>query len=263
VTASWNFARRPFRDDRPAYVGAAILFAVGAVLLVANVRLFSSYRRGVADVRAEVAALEARQQGADARTQEARAALSSYKLSTLADQSRELSRVIAERKFSWTGLLARLERTLPPDVGILRLQPQFDKEGHIALDLQLAGRSREAVVPTIAALTRDPAFSGVSLHNESQPEGNTADPFQFLVASRYEPEAPLEKASAAPKKAASSEKKSAKPPAPKPAGPKAAGPKPAGPGPAKPGAPGTGSTRPGAPNAGSRPAPRPTPRPHP
>ena len=258
MTANWNFARRPFRDDRPAYVGAAILFAVGAVLLVANVRLFSAYRRGVADVRAEVAALEARQQRADARSREAKAALSSYKLSSLADQSRELSRVIAERKFSWTGLLARLERTLPSDVGILRLQPQFDKEGHVALNLQLAGRSRDAVVPTIAALAKDPAFSGVSLHNESQPEGNTADPFQFLVASRYDPGAPLEKASAAPKKAASSEKKSAKPAAPKPPAPK-----PGAPGAAKPGAPGMSSTRPGAPNAGGRPVARPTPRPHP
>ena len=239
MTASWNFARRPFRDDRPAYAGAVVLFAVGAVLLVANVRLFAAYRHGVADVRAEIAALEARHQTADSRTREAKAALSSYKLSSLADQSRELSRVVAERKFSWTGLLARLERTLPSDVGILRLQPQFDKESHVALDLQLVGRNREAVVPTIAALTKDPAFSAVTLRTESQPEGNTADPFQFQIASRYEPEASLEKAPAAPKKA-SSEKKSAR----------SASPKPAAPGPGKPAGP--------APN---RPALRPTARP--
>jgi len=250
VTASWNFARRPFRDDRPAYAGAVVLFVVGAILLVANVRLLTAYRRGVADVRAEVAALEARQQEADARARDAKAALSSYKLSSLADESRELSRVVAERKFSWTGLLARLERTLPSDVGIQRLQPQFDKEGHALLELQLVGRNREAVVPTIAALTRDPAFSAVVLHNESQPEGNTADPFLFSIGSRYEPEAPLEKASAAPKKSAPTEKKSVRPSAPKPAVP----------GPTRPGAPGTGTTRPGAPGS-NRPAPRPTLRP--
>jgi hypothetical protein len=246
VTASWNFAKRPFRDDRPAYAAAAVLFAAGVVLLVANVRIFAAYRHGVADVRSEVAALEARQQSAEARSREAKAALSSYKLSSLADQSRELSRVVAERKFSWTGLLARLERTLPSDVGIERLQPQFDKEGHAQLELQLVGRSREVVVPTITALTRDPAFSAVMLHTESQPEGNTADPFQFQIASRYEPETALEKtsaASSAPKKSSSAEnKKSARP----------AGPKPSAPGPMKPGAPGT-----------VRPAPRPTPRPHP
>jgi hypothetical protein len=252
VTASWNFARRPFRDDRPVYAGAAVLFAVGAILLVANIRLFAAYRRDVADVRAEIAALETRQRSAEARTREAKAALSSYKLSSLADQSRELSRVVAERKFSWTGLLARLERTLPSDVGIQRLQPQFDKDGHVGLELLLVGRSREALVPTIAALTQDPAFSGVTLHNESQPEGNGADPFLFSIGSRYEPETPLEKASApaSSKKAASPDKKSVHPAAPKPASP----------GPGKPGAPGAGLTRPGAPGV-SRPAPRPTSRP--
>ena len=244
MTASWNFARRPFRDDRPAYAAAVILFVAGAALLVANLRIFAAYRHGVADVRAEIAALEVRQQDADARSREAKAALSSYKLSSLADQSRELSRVVAERKFSWTGLLARLERTLPSDVGIERLQPQFDKEGHAQLQLQLVGRTRDAVVPTIAALTRDPAFSAVMLHNESQPEGNTADPFQFQVGSRYEPETPLEKAStvsSAPKKSSPADKKSARP----------AGPRPSAPAPMKPGAPGLG-----------RLMPRPTPRPH-
>jgi hypothetical protein len=250
VTASWNFAKRPFRDDRPAYAGAVILFVAGAVLLVANVRLFAAYRRGVSDVRAEVAALEVRQQNADARTREARAALSSYKLSSLADQSRELSRVVAERKFSWTGLLARLERTLPSDVGIQRLMPQFDKESHVTLELQLVGRSREAVVPTIAALMRDPAFGAVTLHNESQPEGNTADPFQFLIGSRYDPEATAEKAPdpAASKKSATTEKK------------KTASPEKKGPPPAPRAAP-AGPAKPGAPQP-NRPAARPSPRPH-
>ncbi len=192
MTASWNFAKRPFRDDRPAYGGAVALFLAGAVLLVVNLRLFTSDRRAVADTRAEIAALEARQRDADAKGREAKTALSSYKLSALAEQSRELARVVAERKFSWIGLLARLERTLPSDVGIQRLQPEFGKDAHIALTLQLVGRSREAVVPTIAALTKDPAFTGVELRTESQPEGGGADPFTFFIASRYEPEAVAE-----------------------------------------------------------------------
>jgi hypothetical protein len=143
----------------------------------------------VADVRSEIAALEARQRGAEVKQREAKAALSSYRLSAMADESRELSRILAERRFSWTALLARLETTLPSDAGIQRLQPQFDKEGGITLTLQLVGRSREAVVPTLAALARDPAFGDVQLRSETQPEGNTADPFLFDIVSRYTPDA--------------------------------------------------------------------------
>ena len=198
MSASWNFARRPFQDDRPVYAAVALLFLLGAVLLVVNVRLFAAYRRNVADVRVEIAALETRQRAAETKAREAQAVLSSFRLSSLADESRELSRIVAERRFSWTSLLARLERVLPSDVGILRLQPVFDKEGDVTMNMQLVGRSREAVVPTIAALAHDPAFVGVQLHTESQPEGNTADPFLFDLVSHYVPEEPA----AAPKKAA-------------------------------------------------------------
>jgi len=190
MSAGWNFARRPFRDDRPVFAIAALLFLFGGGLLLANLRLFASYRRQVSDVRADIAALEARQARADERAQAAKTALASYRLSTLADESRELARIVAERRFSWTALLARLERTLPSDVGIAHLQPRFEKGNEITLDMQLIGRGRESVVPTITALSRDRAFSGVELKNETAPEGASAQPYQFQLTSRYEPEAP-------------------------------------------------------------------------
>jgi hypothetical protein len=182
---TWNFARRPFQDDRPAFAVAAALLLVGAVLLVANLRLFAHYRRDVADVHAEIGALEARQRAAEEKSRAAKAALSSYRLSALADESRELSRLAAERRFSWTTLLARLEKTLPGDVGVVRLQPVFDKEGKVVLDLQLVARNRDAVVPTIMALSKDPAFGAVELRTESSLEGAGTDPFQFQLSSRY------------------------------------------------------------------------------
>jgi Tfp pilus assembly protein PilN len=185
MSATWNFARRPFQDDRPAFAAAAVLFLAGAVLLFANVRLFANYRRGVSDVRSEIAALDARQGGADEKARAAKAALSSYQLSSLAEESRELSRLVAERRFSWTTLLARLEKTLPGDVGVVRLQPVFGKDGEVVLELQLVARGREAVVPTIAALSKDPAFGAVELKTESSQEGVSADPFQFQISSRY------------------------------------------------------------------------------
>ena len=103
----------------------------------------------------------------------------------LAEESRELSRLVAERRFSWTVLLARLEKTLPGDVGVVRLQPVFDKNGEVLLDLQLVARNRDAVVPTIRALSKDPAFGTVELKSESSPEGASVDPFLFQLSSLY------------------------------------------------------------------------------
>ncbi len=180
MSARLNFARRPFRNDRPAYAIAGLLVLIGAALLVVNLRLFSDYRRQVADTRAEIAALEARGQHADEKAQAARSALSSYRLSSLAEESRGLARIVAERQFSWTSLLSRLERTLPSDVGLAHLQPQFEAGGDAALTLQFIAKNREAIVRTIEALSKNSAFSQVELKSENEPEAG-ADPVQFFL----------------------------------------------------------------------------------
>ncbi len=199
MSRTFNFARRPFHDDRPVYVGTGLLFLFGAVLLVANLRVFTEYRREVADTRADIAALEDRQKRADQKADAAKAALSAYKLSALAEESRGLARLVAERRFSWTTLLSRLERSLPSEVGLAHLQPRFDKDGEIWLDMQLYARKREAVVLTIAALAKDPAFGDVDLKSEAASEPGMPDPVQFSLSSRYEPEARRHEAAAPPK----------------------------------------------------------------
>ena len=186
MSRGWNFARRPFHDDRPVWVATGVLALAGLVLLAANVRQVATYRRGVADIQASVDTLEARQHKAEARAQAARAALSSYRVSAMAEESRGLARIVAERRFSWTTLLARLERTLPPLVGVSHLQPRFDKDGEIWLDMQLIGKGPETVVPTIAALSKDPAFAQVELKTETTGEPGSPSPFQFTLSSRYD-----------------------------------------------------------------------------
>ncbi|HEY2797257.1 MAG TPA: hypothetical protein VGK26_05155 [Thermoanaerobaculia bacterium] len=198
MSATFNYARRPFRDDRPAYVFAALLLLAGAVLLTINLRMAADYRRQVADTRAEIAQLETREHKAEEKAQAARAALGSYQLSALAEESRGLARIAAERKFSWTSLLARLERTLPPDVGIMHLQPQFGMKGESSLEMQLSARSRDALVRTVEALSKSPEFGHVDLRQEAQPDQATGpDPLQFQLSCAYDPEGSERKAAKA------------------------------------------------------------------
>ena len=181
----FNFARRPFQDDRPIYVATVVLFAIGAALLLANLRLFTAYRRQVSDTRAEIGALEDRMQKAEQKAQAAKSAVSAYKLSALAEESRGLAKIVAERRFSWTTLLARLEKTLPAEVGLAHLQPHFEGESEIGLDMQFSAKSRETVVKTIAALAKDPVFEDVELRSETSADPGSPEPFQFLLSARY------------------------------------------------------------------------------
>ena len=98
---------------------------------------------------------------------------------------------MAERRFSWTTLLARLERTLPADVGIARLQPTFDKDGEIALEMALVARNRERRRADDRGAVEGPRLRRRRAADGDRAEGApAADPFQFHLSSRYAPEEP-------------------------------------------------------------------------
>ncbi len=76
-------------------------------------------------------------------------------------------------------------------MGLAHLQPRFDGDGEVWLEMQFSAKNRESVVKTIAALARDPALEGVELRSETSTDPGSPEPFQFLLGARYEaPERP-------------------------------------------------------------------------
>jgi len=183
----FNFARRPFRDYRPVYLAAGIAFLVGAVFFALNLDLYADFRKHMEGTLKQIDWLEERQARASQTAEQARTALGSYPVSDLASESRELLRLAEERRFSWTALLAWLERTLPPEVRLARLTPSVGDSGEVRLTLALVGRSPQSVTRTIAALLRDPACSSVELSSETSPEGGVPEGHSFLLEVEYQP----------------------------------------------------------------------------
>ncbi|MDQ5858594.1 MAG: hypothetical protein M3542_10020 [Acidobacteriota bacterium] len=185
-----NFARRPFRDYRPAYLVAGAALLVGVILFGVNATLYGEFRRDVADTREEIAWLEKRQARAAQAAEAARSALRTYETSALAGESRGLLRLVSERQFSWMALLARLERVLPTEVRLSRLQPAFRDSREIFVDIALVGRGPESVVRTLAALSRSPHFTTVELKGESRSDAADGSPegHSFVISTVYDPE---------------------------------------------------------------------------
>lgn len=187
---NFNFARRPFRDFRPVYLVAGGALLTGLILFAVNATLYGEFRREVSDTRDEITWLEKRKQTASAAAEKARAAIHSYELAQLAGESRGLLRLVEERRFSWIAFLGRLERVLPAEVRLSRLQPQFLDSGQVAIDIALLGRGPESVVRTLAALSRSPYFSAIELKSEAYPEAKAGVPegHTFVITTVYLPE---------------------------------------------------------------------------
>jgi len=182
-----DFARRPFRDERPVFLAAGLAFVAAAILFAENVQLYRDFHRDIEGTGRQIEFLETRRSRASREADEARAALNSYRVSALAQESRGLLKIIGERRFSWTSLLTRLERTLPPEVRVTRLTPHFEETGETTMSIGLLGKNADSVVRTIAAFARDPAFESVALHSESTPEKGVPEGHSFEVTVRCRP----------------------------------------------------------------------------
>ncbi len=182
-----DFARRPFRDERPVFFVAGLAFVAASVLFAANVRLYRDFQREIGGTGRQIEFLEKRRDRASREAEAARVALNNFKVSSLAMESRGLLRIVQERRFSWTGLLARLERVLPPEVRVARLTPHFEESGETSLSIAMLGKDAESVVRTIAAFSRDPAFDSTVLHSESSPEKGVPEGRSFQMTVRYRP----------------------------------------------------------------------------
>ena|SRR5437870_3831516 len=183
-----DFARRPFRDERPVYLAVAITVVLSVALLTANVRLYRGFHREMEGTSRQIQFLEQKLARTTREIEQTRTALNGYKIASLARESQGLLQVVSARRFSWTALLARLERTLPADVRVARLEPRFEETGQVTLDLSLVGKNPDSVVTTIAALSRDPAFSTIELKSEASPEQGVPEGHSFALSARYQPE---------------------------------------------------------------------------
>ena len=188
MSFGWNFARRPFRDERPVLLSIAGMGFLALLFFAANLQLFLRFSRHVEGTRREIAALEERNRVAARASEESRRAVQGYRLSQLAEEASALQAIVQERRFSWLALLARLEKTLPSDVRLSRLQPRFDADS-VAIDMTMLGRNSESVVRSVAALSKDPAFRDIALQSEASPETGVPEGYTFSIRAKYVAEA--------------------------------------------------------------------------
>ena len=153
-----NLATRPARNERAGALG----FGLAATLLLALTmqhafvvsRLAST---AATTLDAEVAGLEKEIAGLRDRETVLRSARKD--VAALARWSL-LKEIVDQRAFSWTGLLARLEATLPADVRLVAIAPET-KRGRIQLSLDGIARSSDHAVALVKALEDRAEFEDV------------------------------------------------------------------------------------------------------
>lgn len=162
-----NLSTHPFYNVRAVQVVlgtlAVIAIAVSAFNAIAIARLTLAQRSlGARAASAEADAARLRGQAASIRAQ-----IDPRELDTVAGAAREANAIIGRRAFSWTGLLAQFEATLPPDVRIMSVQPQLGDDEVFFVTVSVEARRVEDLDAFMEAMESGGAFREVLARQET------------------------------------------------------------------------------------------------
>jgi type IV pilus assembly protein PilN len=162
-----NLATRPYRDYRPVWAVAAILFLAMAALLAYNVHTAWRYFATTQETRVEIETLEREIAKERERAAAARQALDRFDTASLQARSTFVNARIAERAFSWSGLLDDMESVLPNDVRLTSLAPDARGDGSYVISLTCISKSEDGMVDLIQNFFRHPEFGRPTPMSES------------------------------------------------------------------------------------------------
>ena len=179
-----NLASRPYRDYRPVYAVVVITALLVAYMMLDNVTTYYRYIRDTKSTRAKIAQVDAETQREQQQTDALSQRLRSVNLKQLSERTQFVNAQIAERAFSWSELLDRLERVVPNDVRIESISPSFDKNGIVRLSMQAAAKTGTGMIETLDHMNHDPQFAhAFPASEDKQPEGS----YRFSVNVEYRP----------------------------------------------------------------------------
>jgi Tfp pilus assembly protein PilN len=182
-----NLAARPYRDYRPVYAVVVALSLLIAFLMLNNIDTYYRYVSETKTTRAKIAQLDRQADTEQARAQASDALVRNIDTAALDEDARFINNRLAQRAFSWSELLDRLEGVLPSDVRIKTISPSFDKSGMVHLELACDAKDTNGTIETINRFNHDPHFANPFPHSESQSTGNT---YMFSIAVDYKPSMP-------------------------------------------------------------------------
>ena len=178
-----NLAAKPYRDYRPYIAVMAIGWLLVALMALNNLDTWYRYQHDTKTTREEIATLQKQTQLEQTKLQDSERRLRSVNVPLMTAQTQYVNSVLAERAFSWSELLDRLERVIPDDVRLVSISPSFNKNGLVHLSLTCVGKTGESMVSVIDRLNADPHFARPFPNTET----NTGTGYDFGISVDYRP----------------------------------------------------------------------------
>jgi type IV pilus assembly protein PilN len=186
-----NLASNPYEAARE-YTRRMGLLTAGFALLTMGLLGYILYQRSqTRDVDEKIAA--ARQEIASLDDEKARAlaVLNQPQNRDVADQSQFLNNLFLRKSLSWTRVFTEMEKMMPPNIHVVSMKPEFNRDNLLVLRVVVATSSRDKAVELVKRMEKSPHFRMPQVEAENTLGEGNAGPvggnIQFEIASIYLP----------------------------------------------------------------------------
>ena len=195
LRVSLNLASRPFFNNRRFYAASLLLGLVFVVFTAANLFLYLAHRSQSLRLNRELANQSAEARGLEQEQQEIWARLQRPETEDFLDLVDYLNPLIAQRTFSWTRFLNRLEELVPHRVQIVTITPRI-AESEIVVEIFCNARSGADYIEFISRLEADSDFYEVNLLTENLSKSPNFVGKHYELQVKYRAQPPPEQAGA-------------------------------------------------------------------
>ena len=179
-----NLASQPFRRDRGMLVASVAVSVLLVGSLAALILLANADSAQMADVRKDVNQLHAQITAVSRQKSEFDSILTKPENAEVLQLSVFLNSLLDRKGISWTRILADLEKTMPPNVKMLNIQPYVTGKDQITLNLQVGSEGPEPVIEFYKRLESSPSFGGV-IQNIYQPPSQAEPLYRYRFTVNY------------------------------------------------------------------------------
>jgi len=178
-----NLATEPYIDARLFYRRWLPLLSILVIITATLLAVSVSRHHQLKNVQAEIDATRAKIKKADAERSEGEALMQRPENLSTREQAQFLNQLFLRKSFSWSQVLAELEKITPQHVQVASIRPQLQADGSLLIQFSINAPQRDDAIEFVKHLEDSPRFSKPRVSSEGpQPTGSGTS---FQVSALY------------------------------------------------------------------------------
>lgn len=179
-----NLASNPLISHRLFFAGSAALGIVGLLLFAVLGWRFYGLRKADESFRARSNKVQQEFAAVNKQRDELEQYFEQQQAAGFQERAKFVVGVLQARSINWTQMFMDLEKTLPPGVRVLHIEPKLDK-GTVSVHFVVGATSQEAKVKLLKAFEDSPSFAHVELISERAETQPGMDPLTIEFEAVY------------------------------------------------------------------------------